>query len=358
MNPTAPSISREMVRSMSILAIALSVIYCSSAYAFYWLLLKHNPSIGSLSCVWMPTIPELAWMASIALCGVLMAFFISIKLAKRILQPIQSVLENVRRVADGDLSARATADAGALGETHLLVDRFNAMAERLEHSAKEVATWNAAIAHELRTPVTVLKGRLQGLADGVFAPEEAQFRSLLAQVDGLSRLIEDLRMLSLFEAGRMQLQLAPADLVSEIRGVVALLAPDAEKLGFRIVVDLVDRPITCDAARIRQALLALLDNAWRYAQPGEVRIETRISDSQCRLCVEDSGPGLDDDIAASAFDTRPVSNWQPRVKGGSGLGLTVVRAIAEAHGGTAAYCRSRRGGALFEIAWPVIEQAG
>jgi two-component system sensor histidine kinase AdeS len=353
-----PSLNREMARWMSLLVIIVTAIFCTSAYAFYWLLLTHNPSIASVSCVWVPTLPELIWMSSIAFIGVVLAVLIAIKLSKRILRPVESVMDSICRIWEGDLTARATAEPCSPSETRLLVQRFNEMAERLEKTANESAHWNAAIAHELRTPVTILMGRLQGLADGVFPPDQKQFRSLLTQVDGLSRLIEDLRMLSLFDTGRMRLQIERTELATEIRTVAGLLAPEAEKLGFQLTLKLSEQPVACDAARIRQALLALLDNVRHHASPGEVSIETFVAEDLYHLRVEDSGPGLEDDLELSASgEPRRLSNWQPRVKHGSGLGLMVVRAIAEAHGGYAAYARGRRGGAMFEIVWPLRSAA-
>jgi two-component system sensor histidine kinase AdeS len=110
----------------------------------------------------------------------------------------------------GNLAARATSDEHAMGETAQLVDDFNQMAARLQDMAQHRAFWNAAIAHELRTPVTILRGRLQGITEGVFAPEQSQFQSLLTQVEGLGRLIEDLRTVALAESGHLPLQrLAP-----------------------------------------------------------------------------------------------------------------------------------------------------
>lgn len=114
---------------------------------------------------------------------------------------LNSVANSLREVAQGRLDARVPLDEQAIGETAQLVRDFNTMAERLQSMTREREFWNAAIAHELRTPVTILRGRLQGLAEGVFPPERALFEGLLRQVEGLTHLIEDLRVLSLNDSG-------------------------------------------------------------------------------------------------------------------------------------------------------------
>jgi two-component system sensor histidine kinase AdeS len=109
----------------------------------------------------------------------------------------------------------------------------------------------------------------------------------------------------------------------------------------------------CDITRVRQALLALLDNARRYATPGRVLIEARVAEGQLHIAVEDTGPGLKEELVAHVFEAfQRGDDSRARASGGSGLGLAVVRAIAQAHGGRASYRRADNGGAIFSIAFP------
>jgi two-component system sensor histidine kinase AdeS len=111
--------------------------------------------------------------------------------------------------------------------------------------------------------------------------------------------------------------------------------------------------VRCDPLRIRQALLALLENARRHAEPGILRIESRLARDQYLLRVEDSGPGVAPKLAEHIFDAfQRGERSRSRESGGSGLGLAVVRAIAQAHGGQASCRPSPRGGSVFEIRWP------
>lgn len=111
--------------------------------------------------------------------ALIVAAVAAIRLARRILQPLELLAISARRIKDGDLSARAIPGNHSLGETALLVQDFNAMAQRLQDMAADMTLWNATIAHELRTPLTILKGRLQGMIDGVFEPSEKSLHALV-----------------------------------------------------------------------------------------------------------------------------------------------------------------------------------
>lgn len=227
------------------------------------------------------------------------------------------------------------------------------MAAKLADMAAEMTFWNAAVAHELRTPLTILKGRLLGIRDGVFEPTETVVDSLLIQVDGLSRLVDDLRVVTLQDSGRLEMHFATTDISGEIRHAVDSIRPVLSAAGFSLDLAMPCVLIECDGTRIRQAMLALLDNARRYATPGQMIIRTSATDTHVVVQVEDQGPGMAPDFAALAFQpfTRAELS-RSRSSGGSGLGLSVVRAIALAHGGTVRYHQSSLGGSIFEMRLP------
>lgn len=179
------------------------------------------------------------------------------KLSSRILTPLNSVAQNLREVAYGNLQARASAGEHAQGETAQLVHDFNTLAERLESVTREQQFWNAAVAYELRTPLTILRGRLQGLAEGVFDPAPGMFEGLLRQVEGLGRLVEDLRVLNLKDSQHMVLDLALTDLAQDVSTTVQTLAGSLQARVFHAQLDLEQASVVCDGFRIRQALTAL-----------------------------------------------------------------------------------------------------
>jgi two-component system sensor histidine kinase AdeS len=354
-------LSRQIALSMAAMAFGVTLLVVVTAYVFYTLAFRYWPAQYEQTS-WIPTGPEWMWLISTTLVALALAVVVGINLARRILVPLNSVADSIRRVARGDLGARAVAGDRSMREAALLADNFNALADELQRVTKEQAFWNAAIAHELRTPITVLRGRLQGLAEGVFPANESQFRSLLTQVEGLTRLIEDLRVISLAESGHLAIEIQEADLASDVRAVVALFTDALQVAGQHPILDLDERPMRCDPVRIRQALLALLENARRHAVPGSIRIQTRVEEGMCRLLVEDDGPGIPADFAPHVFKAfRRTDDARSGESKGSGLGLAVLAAIAHAHGGLATCSPAAGGGTVFEIRWPdnpVVAGAG
>lgn len=346
---TAYGLRRQLVVSLAVMAVGIAMLFLLGSYALYALLTAFSPS--SISYDFVPSPIEAMWMLSTVLVALVLAVATAIKLSRRIVAPLNSVAQSLRLIAEGDLSARATTDDHSLGETAQLVQDFNGMAERLQHMAQERAFWNAAIAHELRTPVTILRGRLQGLTEGVFEPTPAQFQSLLKNVEGLARLIEDLRLIGLKDSGHLELRLEATDLRAEIRAVAHSFEPRLLAAGFSTTLDLGLQEILCDPMRIRQALMALLENALRHATPGRLAIHAWLDAGVCHLRVEDSGPGMNASDAPRMFDAFQRGE-SSRQASGSGLGLAVVQAIADAHGGRAFWAPSVLGGSAFELEWP------
>lgn len=239
-------------------------------------------------------------------------------------------------------------------EAATLVSDFNSMAERLSRMSENRVFWNAAIAHELRTPMTILRGRLQGIAEGVFEPGPEQFNSMLTQLEGLTRIIEDLRVVSLAESGHLDLRLQRSDVSVQVAAVVEAMSEALTESGFSVTLDARPSLADCDPARIRQAVLALLENARRHAIPCPLRVAVTLAEGHCTVAVEDGGPGVPDELCDSIFEAfQRTDVSRSRQSGGSGLGLAVVRAIAVAHHGTAQCRATERGGSSFEIRWPV-----
>ena len=342
----ARGLARQIVLSMvasTLLGVAVMVV---GLYLFYGMLVRFAPELMPMDNALYPSGVEWLILATLAAIGVGLAFRAAIRLTKRIVTPLASVTQSARRIAAGDLSARATTQDRSLGEAAQLVDDFNRMASELEAAAVVVTRWNALIAHELRTPVTILSGRMQGLADGVFSPDPALFRSLQAQIEGLARIVEDLRTVSLWDAGHLDLVVRDVELADELEAVIHLMEPALADAGFSISVNLAPGRCRVDPTRIRQALMALLHNALRHADPAILRIELSMGAIEVEILVADQGPGLPSPFAANAFlpfERLTVEGEAPR---GSGLGLAVVRAIAQAHGGDATY-QDLYGGACF-----------
>ncbi|WP_244106386.1 ATP-binding protein [Burkholderia anthina] len=356
MNRRRSKLSRQIVLSTGLVSVITTLIVFVGSFVLYGLLFTFSPPApGTTQESLIPHAPDYLIFAILLLVGLIVAVILALRFAKRLLAPLNSVAESARRIAAGDLSARAIPGDRSLGETAFMVDDFNSMAMRLQAMAADMAAWNAAIAHELRTPLTILRGRLQGVMDGVFEIDEVLLRSLLVQVEGLSRLVEDLRVVTLQDSGHLETHLAPADIGTEVRRTVDSVRPLLDHAGLTVQLGVAPLIALCDVSRIRQALLALLDNARRYAGPGVLAIDLVAGDGCFVLRVKDDGPGLPPGFAPHAFDpfTRADAS-RSRHSGGTGLGLSVVKAIAHAHHGQVHYRDSPTGGAIFEMEFPVV----
>lgn len=293
-------------------------------------------------------------LAAIILVGQFTAALVGWRLAGEVTAPLAVVGEAARSIAQGNFGARATLEAKIFGEAERLLSDFNSMAARLEAAEMELRYSNTAIAHELRTPLTILRGRLQGINDGVYAPSQQLFESLVAHVDGLARLVEDLRTLGLFSADKLELTTKRIDLANEVDGVLQSVGPDLSAAHIRVESNLLPAYVDADAARIRQALLALLENVRRYARGSSVLVETLIDNHHAVLRVADTGPGLPAEEYNRAFERFwRADTSRRRARGGSGLGLSIVRAIAESHGGKATIGPNNSVGTVVELQFPL-----
>ena len=288
------------------------------------------------------------------LLSVLFAAFIAWRLAK----PLSEVSSAARQVAGGDLSARAKLPFGQRlwpwnrqnGEATRLLDDFNAMAASLERLERERQATTAAIAHELRTPLAVLQARLAALGDGVFALDMDEISLLAQQTDLLARLVEDLRNLSLADAGELELTFAPCDLAALTKDAVAGFEPRARAKGVKLEVCAEAAPLQGDAARLRQVITNLLDNALKFTpRTGCISVAVKTEGAHVSLRVQDTGPGLSEAVTARVFERfyHPGAHAS-----GSGLGLAVVKLLVEHHGGQIAATNAPEGGAVFQVSLP------
>lgn len=268
---------------------------------------------------------------------------------------LNSLALAARQISAGDLSARAEPVGFASLEEAQLIGDFNSMAAELQRAERELAESTASIAHELRTPLTILRGRLHGIADGVFALQPCEVDGLLYQVEGLGRLVDDLQTLSLANSQRLILALEKTDMAQEVQRVLATMEPDLKAAGLEIALALTETSLIADGARIRQVISAVLANACRYApNSGILRISAFREPHNSVLEIVDHGPGLPDGADNRVFDRFwRGEESRSRNTGGSGLGLSVVRAIVEAHKGSATLKNDVGGGAIFQMRLPV-----
>ncbi len=274
-------------------------------------------------------------------------------LAHRLTRPLVELRQAAGRIAAGELHQQVRPGPGEIGE---LARAFNAMAAQLEADARLRREFLAAVAHELRTPLSILQAHLESFLDGVTEPTPERVAALHTQCVLLNRLITDLRDLSLAEAGQLQLQRTPVDLRDLCASCVESLQPWLEERGVQVRLEGAPSVVAeVDPDRMRQVIQNLLHNAVRFTpQGGTVRVRAdRTSDGRVRIEVEDEGPGIPPEDLPYVFEPfYRADRSRSRQTGGSGLGLTVVRRLVGAHGGTVRAENRDPKGARFVVELP------
>jgi two-component system sensor histidine kinase BaeS len=256
-----------------------------------------------------------------------------IRLARSIARPLGDLVDAAGKVETGDYGVRVPEIDRGPGELRDLGRAFNTMTARLEADEVQRRRLLADVSHELRNPLAIVQGNLEALVDGVYPADEAHLAPILDETRVLARLIEDLRTLSLAEAGTLALHREPTDVRVLIGEVVDSFQVRAEGVGATLsgVVPAGLPILEVDPLRIREVVSNLVDNALRYVTSGgTVRISARTMDHAIEVAVADDGPGIPPALLPTIFE-RFAKSAESR---GSGLGLAIARAIVEAHGGT------------------------
>ena len=292
-------------------------------------------------------------IASLALLpiSVLLAWL----LTSRIVRPLGRLNTALARIADGDFGERLPATRrDELGE---LSRQVNRLAAALESNLQARRRWLAEISHELRTPVAVLQAELEAVQDGVNPLDAAALASLHGETLRLSRLIDDLRDLTLSDAGALDYRFARLDLGALVAERLGQARARLAEAGLALTLRHDDGPlwVDADAQRLAQMCDNLLQNSLRYTDAGgrlEVRLERRGEDA--RLRWSDSAPGVPAADLPHLFQPLyRVDASRRRGSGGSGLGLAIVGKIVEAHGGRVHAAASPLGGLAIELRLPL-----
>jgi two-component system sensor histidine kinase BaeS len=285
------------------------------------------------------------------------AILLGIRLARGVGPPLDALVQAAGRVQRGDYTARVPEVTRGPRELRDLVRAFNTMTERLELDETQRRRLLADVSHELRTPLAVIQGNAEAIVDGVYPADAEHLGTILEETRVLSRLIEDLRTLSLAEAGTLTLHREPTDLDVLAAEVGRSFEQLAATSGARIEVDVPDNLplLEVDPIRLREVLANLVANALRYASPaGAVRIAGRTAGDHVELAVIDDGPGIPPDLLLTVFD-RFAKSPESR---GSGLGLAIARALVEAHDGRISAESPPGGGTTIRIDLPIDPERG
>ena len=288
-------------------------------------------------------------LASLAVALVL-AGIIGFLLARHISHPVRELAGEVAALTRGDYGVRAEVrtrdEIGALGRD------INRLAEALEKNRTVRRRWMADIAHELRTPVAILKGEIEALEDGVRPVNEQTTASLSEEIEHLAHLVDDLQTLALSDAGALNLQMEQVNFSVLTRQSGEAFRGRLAERGIELHLHAGEEIIlNADPQRLKQLLHNLLENCCRYVEKGgRVSLSLTLNDQSAVLSLDDSGPGLVADQLEQLFERfYRVEGSRSRSTGGSGLGLAICRNIVEAHQGCIRAENSSMGGLCIRV---------
>ena len=317
--------------------------------------LMHEPTPEGLEAHFLQRQTSRLWWAGLLAIG--LAVLAAWWLAGRWSRPLVALQRATRAIAQGE-DAKPLTPSGAQ-EIAQLVDNVNHMGQELERLAKARRMWIAQISHELRTPLSVLRGEMEAIEDGARQATPAVMKRLQDEVLQLNRLVDDLHTLSVADMGGLRCALTAGDANAWLWQIAQRFVEPAAQRGLTLTLpaqSATAMPVQWDFGRIEQLLSNLINNSLRYTDaPGTIDLQWH-SDGQClTLTLDDSKPGVGDEDLKELFEPlfRADRARQRSQDSGSGLGLSIVRSIAQAHGGGVQASHSTAGGLRMTVRLPV-----
>jgi signal transduction histidine kinase len=296
-----------------------------------------------------------AALISIALAG-LVAILVGTWLFRQITRPMEELRSAAQDLADGDLTVRI--EASSQDEVGKVAEAFNHMASEIENQENLRKQMVADVAHELRTPLTVMQGNIEAMIDELVKPDRDELNALHDELMRLTRLVDDLRLLSLADAGNLELILAPVELRQLIETVTKQMTPLAkdQNVALHKKLPAEEVKIEADPDKLRQALVNLISNAIFHTPANKnVIIRLRPEPTLVRIEVQDEGPGIPEQDIPHVFDRFwRGDRSRSRSEGGSGLGLSIVQQIITMHGGEVSLESKPEEGSLFIVTLPLL----
>jgi two-component system, OmpR family, sensor histidine kinase BaeS len=301
------------------------------------LVYEASPISSSPAALFIDAANRGVWTTTIviAILGGILGFFI----IRRIIAPIRSMTTAVQQISRGNFSQRV--QVKSKDEVGELAKAFNQMAETLEHNQQQRRNMTADIAHELRTPISIIEANLEAMLDGVLQPNPEEIASLRDESSLLARLVDDLRLLSLAEAGQLKLQKSQVDIKNLLERASDPFRQRAEDQQVSLSIETAPQLTTVevDYDRIAMVVRNLLSNALRYTPAGgRVEVKAVLDENQpamMRIEVSDTGSGITPQDLPYVFDRfYRADPSRSRSSGGTGIGLAIVKQLVDAHGGT------------------------
>ncbi len=294
-----------------------------------------------------------------ASAAMLVALVLSLFFSRSVIAPVRAMSQATQRIADGRYDERV--QVNGTDELAQLALYFNQMAEKLNQIESMRRRLIGDVSHELRTPLTAIKGSMEGLMDGVLPATNETYQQIHAEADRLNRLVDDLQELSRVEARLFQLDIRPLNVSTLARTVTKRLTPHAESKRISLDLELaLDLPhVLADEDRAVQVLTNLTGNALQYTpEDGRITISAKQVNNEIQIAVRDTGIGIPPEHLSHIFDRfyRVDKSRSRQAGGGSGIGLTIARALIEAHGGRIWVESADQGeGSMFTFTLPIAK---
>ena len=320
---------RRFFRRMALFFLMFMVLVITGAFTLFWMVAGALGFVRPEGQPWWFDHPGPFPFFFVPLAIVVALVFLG-RTFRGVARPVGDLIEAAGRMESGSYDARV-AERGPR-EMRSLAHAFNSMAARIQANESQRKQLLADVTHELRTPLTIMQGNVEAILDGVHPADNAHIAPILEETKVLARLVDDLRTLSLTEAGALALHREPVDVGSLARDVVAAFSDQARR-GAVVLGSSADGPteIDADPVRVREVLVNLVTNALRYTPSGgSVNIDVRGMDRLVEVTVRDTGTGIAPEAVGGIFDRFSKSTESP----GAGLGLAIAKGLVEAHGGT------------------------
>ncbi|OBT07880.1 two-component sensor histidine kinase [Vibrio sp. UCD-FRSSP16_10] len=300
---------------------------------------------------------------AITLIVIAVAFVTAWIFSRHLVAPIFRVNEGTTQLIQGNLATRVHSSSN--DELGILTDNINVLAQTLEQNKTERSKWMSDVAHELKTPLTVVRGQLNAIQDGIFKADEKRLQVMIDQIDGMGHLVDDIYQLSSSDIGGLSYQKSSFNLVELVKDIL---------LGFKVKTDDLGLSLQCeslytkentaclvvaDRERLTQLFSNILENSCRYTNsPGSIALSLNQDKNTVTVIIEDTSPSIPEQDLTRVFERfYRVEQSRSREHGGSGIGLALCHQIIEAHQGTISASKSVLGGVKMMITLPIHHQS-
>lgn len=321
----------------------------------------HGMMMNHGSMAAMMGMPERQFMTSLrqslvvtSIVMLLVGAIVSYYLARSIAVPVINLNKAINNVTAGNLDTAVAIERQ--DEVGQLAEAFNEMTAKLKSNTILRQRFLAGVAHELRTPLTILKANLEGITDGIISPEQEQINSLTEEVDRLSKMVGELRDLSLLEAGQMVPEYSEVDVNTMLSQVIQKIKPLAYEKNLELILDVDDNVphLWADNNMLKQMVYNLIINAIRYTTDGSITVKAGWHEKDVYIDVIDTGIGIAPADSKHIFDYfYRVDQARSKKSGGTGLGLALVKQMVTAHGGQVGVTSKLGQGSTFTVRLPL-----